>query len=226
MRFALAIAVYLVASISWASGDDLTNISKNSNTIATGDTTLNAGDVVGSSHSSRAFAFSHALGDVDINEGANCMGSEAWGSIIVSRQTNELNQWCAGLFYDLNGKHKMAAVMRCDIKEIAKHFDSEAECVAENTIAPEMVAEVPAAAVAAIIDEHEDREEQRTLDLAAFAIRQDELEARLNRERNARRDYAHAAEIEKKEKAANEYEFQQRNLEAFQQIATTPEGSQ
>ena len=97
-----------------------------------------AGDIVtgGVSSSNKTFAFSHSLGDVDINEGKNCLGSEAWGSFIISRQTNELNPWCASLFYELNGKHEFAAKMRCDIKDIRKKYTTDSECWSDQDLSP------------------------------------------------------------------------------------------
>ena len=94
-----------------------------------GDTSINTG-------SNRAYAFSHSLGDVDINEGQNCMGSEQWGTFVVSRQTNELNPWCAALFYELNGKHDFAAKMRCDIKEISNKYLTAEECWLDQELTP------------------------------------------------------------------------------------------
>jgi len=108
--------------------------------------TATAGDLIGgdmiggdtniSTGGNRAFAFSHSLGDVDINEGQNCMGSEQWGTFVVSRQTNELNPWCAALFYELNGKHDFAAKMRCDIKEISNKYLTAEECWLDQELTP------------------------------------------------------------------------------------------
>lgn len=109
--------------------------------VITGDTSLSGGDMIGgdtnvSTGGNKTFAFSHSLGDVDINEGQNCLGSEAWGSFIISRQTNELNPWCAALFYELNGKHDFAAKMRCDIKEIRRKYSSDDECWRDQDLTP------------------------------------------------------------------------------------------
>ena len=78
----------------------------------------------------RSYGASHSLGDVDLNQ---CMGSTQWGSIIISRQKLVLNKWCAGESYDAKRMFKMAALLRCDIPEISKHFIDKAECVKENT---------------------------------------------------------------------------------------------
>ncbi len=143
MRLLILFAVCLLSSPSWASDDDrgtgdatATSTSSaaalsqsGSGAAATvGDTVLNAGDMTVGGSSNKSYAFAHGLGDVDINEGRNCMGSEQWGTFIVSRQTLELNPWCASLFYELNGKHLFAAKMRCDIKEVRKHYESSEEC--------------------------------------------------------------------------------------------------
>ena len=90
------------------------------------------------SHESNALGFSHSLGDVDINQ---CLGSTQWGSIIVSKQKLVLNKWCAAEVYDAKGLHHMAAVMRCDIPEILKHFADSEHCVVANKWVPKAVIE-------------------------------------------------------------------------------------
>ena len=81
------------------------------------------------SHSSEAWGFSYGLGDVDIND---CLGSTQWGTILVSKQKLVLNKWCAAEVYDAKGLRHMAAVMRCDIPEIAKHFPDSEHCIVAN----------------------------------------------------------------------------------------------
>jgi len=151
--FLMAVAMlFLFAAPVWASGDDddgatatataAADAAANAGataTAATGD--LIGGDMIGgdtsiNTGSNRAYAFSHSLGDVDINEGQNCMGSEQWGTFVVSRQTNELNPWCAALFYELNGKHDFAAKMRCDIKEISNKYLTAEECWLDQELTP------------------------------------------------------------------------------------------
>lgn len=227
MRFAAAIAVYLVASISWASDDDRrggdvdVDVGGDTTTLTGGDTTVNAGDLIGGdvSHSSKAFAFSHSLGDVDINEGQNCLGSEQWGTIIVSRQTNELNPWCAALFYELNGKHEFAAKMRCDIKAIRTKYDDDAECVTDQTLGGYSEAAPPE--LAALTEAHVEEDNERDYMAAQLAAeimnRQDELEQRLDREATRRR--AVGAELAKKKQ--DDAEYAQQALEQFQQIANS-----
>lgn len=82
-------------------------------------------------HSSKALALGNSLGDVDIND---CRESVQFGTPLYSKQNVRLNPWCAAEVYDAKGLHKMAAVMRCDIKDIRKHFSSDEECLQANTV--------------------------------------------------------------------------------------------
>jgi len=155
----IVIAVgYLFVPKSWATGDDddgaTATATAGADAAATAGATASAtggdligGDVIGgdtsiSTGSNRAYAFSHSLGDVDINEGQNCMGSEQWGTFVVSRQTNELNPWCAALFYELNGRHGFAAKMRCDIKMIRDKYLTDEECWLDQELIPAPDAEL------------------------------------------------------------------------------------
>ena len=141
--------------------------------LSVGDTTF--------SNSSKTFAFSHSLGDVDINEGQNCLGSEAWGSFIVSRQTNELNPWCAALFYELNGKHLFAAKMRCDIKEIGKKYTTEQECWMDQNLAPaEPLGEGSSGVADRIVSHIDEVGVQHDEDLMQVQMAQSELEQRIS----------------------------------------------
>jgi hypothetical protein len=119
-------------------GGDTVNVAGSTLNSSVGDTTVNAGDVALNSDS-KSFAFAHGLGDVDI---ADCLGSEQWGTIIVSRQYLELNKWCAAEVYDAKGLYQMAAILRCDIKEIKKHFNTPEACMEANTIRPVVAAKV------------------------------------------------------------------------------------
>ncbi len=150
--------------------------------VATGDTNL-GGD------SSRAFGFSHSLGDVDINEGKNCMGSEQWGTIIVSKQDLVLNSWCAALFYELNGKHRFAAAMRCDIKEIGRHYGSVEACIEDQTLTPEEVIVSPELAglydQAAKFVDHDEKEDRHDEELVRLQMVQEELFDRIEQAEQA-----------------------------------------
>jgi hypothetical protein len=93
------------------------------NEILGGDTSI--------SDKSLALGFGRSSFDVDIND---CMGSEAWDTILMGKQKLVLNLWCAAEVYDAKGLRHMAAVIRCDIPEIARHFDDSAKCIVANKI--------------------------------------------------------------------------------------------
>lgn len=98
------------------------------------------GETVVGGNSTRAYAFSHGMGDVDI---ADCLASTQWGTILFSAQGVKLNRWCAAEIYDAKGLYEMAAKMRCDIKEVARHFATQEKCIEANTVeAPVPIAPV------------------------------------------------------------------------------------
>jgi len=103
-----------------ASGDDIE--------IETGAVELVGGDV---SHSSRALGLGRSSFDVDIND---CRESTSWDTVLVGKQGVRLNPWCAAEVYEAKGLFHMAALMRCDIPEVAKHFSTADECVIANTV--------------------------------------------------------------------------------------------
>lgn len=105
-----------------ARASDRITQSNDSNAQTTGDVSYNTDG---------SFGFAHALGDVDINQ---CLASTQWGTILVSKQKVVLNKWCAAEVYDAKGLHRMAALVRCDIEEIAKHFTDPAVCISDNTM--------------------------------------------------------------------------------------------
>lgn len=102
--------------------------------VETGDTIVGetiVGNTTVGGNSTRAYAFSHGLGDVDI---ADCLASKQFGTILFSSQNVMLNKWCAAEIYDAKGLYEMAAMMRCDIKEVAKHFATPEQCIKANTV--------------------------------------------------------------------------------------------
>ena len=111
----------------------------------------NAGDQNVTTGSSNALGFAHSLGDVDINQ---CLASTQWGTILISAQKVVLNLWCAGEVFDAKGLPQMAAIMRCDIPEISRHFETSAECIAANTVA------LPALEREAVVPESHYEEEE------------------------------------------------------------------
>ena len=101
-------------------------------TIVNTDTVVNPGDTIVGGDDAKAYAFSHGLGDVDI---ADCLASVQFGTILFSTQGVKLNKWCAAEIYDAKGLYKMGAMMRCDIKEVVRLFDTHDECIVANTVA-------------------------------------------------------------------------------------------
>jgi len=142
-----------------------------------GDTTLSGGDTNVSTGGNKTFAFSHSLGDVDINEGKNCLGSEAWGTIIVSHQYLELNPWCASLFYELNGMHEFAAKMRCDIKEIGNKYTTLEDCWRDQNLTPaEPSGEGSSGIADAIVSHHDEDLQSVQMQIAEVTERLDHYE--------------------------------------------------
>ena len=114
-----------------------------------GDSTASADsvldNVIKDSSTSVGLGFSYGMGDVDINEGQNCMGSEQKANVLFGKQKMALNAWCASLFYELNGKHNFAAKLRCGIPEIASEYDSKDKCVVDQDLSPGFVGPLPTA---------------------------------------------------------------------------------
>ena len=159
-----------------ASGDDIE--------IETGAVELVGGDV---SHSSRALGLGRSSFDVDIND---CRESTSWDTVLVGKQGVRLNPWCAAEVYEAKGLFHMAALMRCDIPEVAKHFSTADECVIANTVT-HAVTHAPAPPE---VDEDEDErdemlERQQTIidvqqtELVAVTERLDRLERRRTQSR-------------------------------------------
>lgn len=118
----------------------------------------------------------YGMGDVDINEGQNCMGSEQKANIIWGSQELALNPWCAALFYELNGQHTFAAKMRCDIPEISKHYQTAEACVLDQDLSPPAVTSDEREA----IDQHVEVEEQHTEELQQVQTAQASIVGRLD----------------------------------------------
>lgn len=156
--------------------NDINNATTNS--LNSANTMNNTGGDV--SFSSRAFGFSHSLGDVDIND---CLASTQWATIIISRQTVLLNKWCAAEVYDAKGLHVMAGAVRCEIPEINKLFPSNEECRTANTIVPP-----PPMPVAVADNNHVEQQQVDELKdyNAQLQARVEAMEERLNRPAPAR----------------------------------------
>ena len=86
-----------------------------------------------SGDSSKAFAFGHGLGDVDI---AQCLGSTQWDTILGGKQKLVLNNVCMAEFYLNQGKYALAAMALCNQPEILKEFSTEEECEGAHDFTP------------------------------------------------------------------------------------------
>ena len=167
--FALAVALVIwLASNDIAFADDDHNHHNSDGGDSSADSVLDS--VISDDSLGIGLAFSYGMGDVDINEGQNCMGSEQKANIIWGKQQLALNAWCASLFYELNGKHTFAAKMRCGIPDIIEQYTTIDECVIDQDLSP-----IPDGKTADIF------EEQRTQDqsIAVVQMAQYELEERL-----------------------------------------------
>ncbi len=125
--FLTIIMLVILSAPTWANDDCRGNQPCTTATLSGGDNTATNSAVISGS---RSYGFAHSLGDVDINQ---CLASTQWGTILVSKQKVVLNLWCAGEVFDAKGLPQMAAIMRCDIPEIKRHFTTPAECIAANT---------------------------------------------------------------------------------------------
>lgn len=170
----LTVVGFMVLPVLWsivfgggfdASASDRITQSNDQNLQTTGDVNVGAGDSLG-------IGFAHALGDVDINQ---CLASTQWGTILVSKQKVVLNKWCAAEVYDAKGLHGMAAMVRCDIDEIAKHFTDPALCVSANTMqrqGDELVDQIRAQDLMLASIEEDRDEEIRELEQRLAAVEQ------------------------------------------------------
>jgi hypothetical protein len=172
-------------------GGDTVNVGGPTVNTEVGPTTVNAGDVALNSDS-KSFAFAHGLGDVDI---AQCLGSEQWGTVIISRQYLELNKWCAAEVYDAKGLYKMAAVLRCDIKEIKKHFNSPEECVEANTLHPVIVTQAPEEPEVIVIEPPEELQEAHVEQQMALETIEQKVAALEVKQRAAQREIAEKRDL-------------------------------
>ena len=97
----------------------------NSNPTMNSNPVMNSTSNMTNSTSSRAYGF--GLGDVDI---AQCYRSYQ----LLIWQDSKINPFCVADSYDQKRLHTMAAVIRCDIGFIRKHFNSNESCIAANTM--------------------------------------------------------------------------------------------
>lgn len=181
------LAAVIIPPMAWGSDDErgpnvdvVTDVTTN---VTGGDVNT---DIAGSSLSSRAYGFSHSLGDVDINQ---CIVSKQTGTFIVSWQGYDYNLWCMGEVFDSKGLWDMGALMRCDIPVIRSHFETDYDCLQANTVNHEVIESPQLTDLydqAARFDEHQESEERHDAELtlvlqeqAVLLDRLDQYEARL-----------------------------------------------
>ncbi len=181
----VAVLVLLMSSPIWADDDErgpnvdvVTDVHTDVTTnVTSGDVNT---DIAGSSFSSRAYGFSHSLGDVDINQ---CIVSKQTGTFIVSWQGYDYNLWCMGEVFDSKGLWDMGALMRCDIPVIRSHFESDYACLQANTVNHEVIESPQLTDLydqAARFDEHQESEERHDTKLTLVLQEQALLEDRLD----------------------------------------------
>ena len=195
--FILLIAVvFVLAAFDARAGGDKITQSNDMNNQTAGNVDASSSPTIGGD-SNRSYALGMAgLGDVDINEGRNCMGTEAFSITVVAKQDMKLNPWCAALFYDANGKHEMAARARCLLSEIlSMSGDDKVQCIADNTMEPQLKKE----AIENILPDHDDEDyEQLRGELQAVMT---ELKALQDEKKKALARVAHAEKVA--QRAAN-----------------------
>lgn len=179
--FFLGVIIVLIMAPAWADNGHGHDHGDGGDNAANSESVLE--NVIKDDSLALGLGFSYGMGDVDINEGKNCMGSEQKANVLWGRQDMALNAWCASLFYELNGKHTFAAKLRCSIPEIGDHYLTAAECVTDQDLTPPKVTSDERDA----INQHVEIEEQHSEDLVAVQMQQvgivermDELFAQLN----------------------------------------------
>jgi len=157
--------------------------------VLTGDTTVDT--VV--SRNSRVLSLGRSSFDTDIND---CRESTAFDTPLFGRQGVRLNPWCAAEVYDAKGMHQMAALVRCDIKEIKKHFATSTECVKANTMT---VQPLPPPPLPVAVEIDDDEEDDKHTDLLARVEQLEEKRQADARNASEARRQANAARQEQQE---------------------------
>jgi len=179
----LYLLVFLLAPVALASDDErgpnvdvetVTTVNTTSN-MTGGDTNLTNST---GGNSSRAYGF--GLGDVDI---AQCYRSYQ----LLIWQDSKINPFCVADAYDQKGLHMMAAVIRCDIGFIRKHFDTDSGCLDANTMASAVMPSTPdlgavyEQAAKDVKQTHDDDDDERRAQIAEAQDYMRALEARLDK---------------------------------------------
>ena len=143
LMFAALIAVIIVFDVAY--GDD-DHKCQGGHNCDSGDI-IDASSVLSNSVSDSSRAYGIGMGNVDI---AQCYRSYQ----ILIFQDSKINPICLADSLDAKGLHHIAAMVRCDIKTIRKHFDSDRSCIQSTTM--QMIHPV---AMAESVKEDEDRDD-------------------------------------------------------------------
>jgi hypothetical protein len=201
----LYLLVFLLAPAALASDDERgPNVDQtvDVSTVVNANASMSGGDSINTmnnSTSSRAYGF--GLGDVDI---AQCYRSYQ----LLIWQDSKINPFCVADIYDRKGLHMMAAVIRCDIGFIRKHFDTDSGCLAANTM---RAAVMPSPDLGAVYEQaakdvkqtHDDDDDERRQQIEEAQNYMRSLEARLDRSDANRR--ANIARYEKEQAQLRQY---------------------
>lgn len=174
----------ILALSSLAAGSDDErgpNVDVDVDTVVNSPVNMTGGDSINTmsnSTSSRAYGF--GLGDVDI---AQCYRSYQ----LLIWQDSKINPFCVADAYDQKGLHMMAAVIRCDIGFIRKHFDTDSGCLRANTMASAVMPRMPdlgavyEQAAKDVKQTHDDDDDERRQQIEEAQDNLRSLEARLDK---------------------------------------------
>ena len=175
------VAVLIVLDVSY--GDDHDDHRDNGV-----DSVLNADSNVHVS-GDRMLSLSSSLGDVDIE---GCVVTIQRNFVIVGWQSFDYDFWCIARDYDLNGQYKVAAAVRCDIKQIRKQFQSLDACRQGSNFKPKKKPTGKSAVFAALEERLNRYERQREEDTLQ---REEEAEDRVQ----ANQRYARQQQIQQQQ---------------------------
>ena len=174
----------LLAGVAWADPDHDCQGGHNCNG---GEVLVDSDVSTVVSHKSRAIGL--AGGDVDI---AQCYRS--YSVLAGIWQDTRINPLCLADSYDAKGLHDLAAIVRCDVRAIRKHFASTEACIQANTI--KVAIELPPEP---IFYEREELEEEHAIMVQQQQVYIDTLEQRLERVERANKAAAQAAARKRQE---------------------------
>ncbi len=213
MRHWLLIILALSTLVAASDDERGPNVDQNVdvNSVVNANSSMSGGDSINTmnnSTSSRAYGF--GLGDVDI---AQCYRSYQ----LLIWQDSKINPFCVADAYDQKGLHMMAAVIRCDIGFIRKHFDTDSGCLRANTMASAVMPTRPdlgavyEQAAKDVKQTHDDDDDERRGQIEEAQEYMRNLEARLDRADANRR--ANVARYEREQAAQRQFA-----LDALEQL--------